>query len=111
MFVGTCFKSSRWTRGTLVGENPVNEAVKRVWLPDSTIILSLFQKQRCMQALDLLRGDGVDVLLLFPGANIAYYTGFPIGMSERLAAAVIPVDGEPYFVVNKLEGELRGLDP
>ena len=58
-----------------------------------------------------MKEDGVDVLLLFPGANIAYYTGFPIGMSERLAAAVIPVEGEPYFVVNKLEGELRGLEP
>jgi Xaa-Pro dipeptidase len=64
-----------------------------------------------MQVLDLLKEDGVDVLLLFPGANIAYYTGFPIGMSERLAAAVIPVEGEPFFVVNKLEGELRGLEP
>lgn len=64
-----------------------------------------------MQVLGLLKEDGVDVLLLFPGANIAYYTGFPIGMSERLAAAVIPVEGEPYFVVNKLEGELRGLEP
>ena len=58
-----------------------------------------------------MKGNGVDVMILFPGANIAYYTGFPIGMSERLAAAVIPVEGEPYFVVNKLEGELRGLDP
>jgi Xaa-Pro dipeptidase len=64
-----------------------------------------------MQVLDLLKEDGVDVMILFPGANIAYYTGFPIGMSERLAAAIIPVEGEPFFVVNKLEGELRGLDP
>jgi Xaa-Pro dipeptidase len=64
-----------------------------------------------MQVLGLLKKDDVDVLLLFPGANIDYYTGFPIGMSERLAAAVIPVEDEPYFIVNKLEGELRGLDP
>jgi Xaa-Pro dipeptidase len=64
-----------------------------------------------MQVLDLLKEDGVDVLLLFPGANIAYFTGFSIGMSERLTAAVIPVDSKPYFVVNKLEGELRGLEP
>lgn len=64
-----------------------------------------------MQVLEHLRDEGVDVMVLFPGANIAYYTGFPIGMSERLAAAVIPVEGEPFFVVNKLEGELRGLEP
>ena len=73
--------------------------------------MSLFQKTRCMQVLDLLRENKIDVLLLFPGANIAYYTGFPIGPSERLAAAVIPVDGEPYFVVNQLEEELRGMEP
>ena len=53
----------------------------------SVIDLSTFQKTRCKQVLELLREDNVDVLLLFPGANIAYYTGFPIGMSERLAAA------------------------
>jgi Xaa-Pro dipeptidase len=64
-----------------------------------------------MQVLDLLKENNVDAMILFPGANIGYYTGFPIGMSERLAAAVIPVEGEPYFIVNKLEGELRGLDP
>ncbi|TRO50581.1 aminopeptidase P family protein, partial [Candidatus Bathyarchaeota archaeon] len=73
--------------------------------------MSLFQKTRCMQVLDLLRQNKIDVLLIFPGANIAYYTGFPIGPSERLAAAVIPVDGEPYFVVNQLEEELRGMEP
>lgn len=73
--------------------------------------MSLFEKKRCKQVLDLLKKDNVDVLVLFPGANIAYYTGFPIGMSERLAAAVIPVEGEAYFIVNKLEGELRGLEP
>jgi len=73
--------------------------------------LSIFQKKRCQQVLDLLEKDGVDLLLLFPGANIAYYTGFSIGLSERLAAAVIPVDGVPYFLVNKLEEELRGQEP
>lgn len=73
--------------------------------------MSAFHETRCRQVLQLLEKKGVDVLLLFPGANIAYYTGFAIGPSERLAAAVIPVRGEPYFVVNKLEAELRGMEP
>jgi len=73
--------------------------------------LSNFNETRCRQVLELLKKKDIDVLLLFPGANIAYYTGFAIGLSERLAAAVIPVEGEPYFVVNKLEGELRGMEP
>lgn len=73
--------------------------------------MSEFQKHRAHQVLELLKKDNIDVLLLFPGVNIGYYTGFPIGQSERLAAAVIPVEGEPVFIVNKLEGELRGLNP
>ncbi|MFH2112267.1 MAG: Xaa-Pro peptidase family protein [Candidatus Bathyarchaeota archaeon] len=73
--------------------------------------MSSFSKTRAQQVLGLLERDGVDALILFPGVNIGYYTGFSIGLSERLAAAVIPVRGEPYFVVNELEGELRGLSP
>jgi Xaa-Pro dipeptidase len=73
--------------------------------------LSEFQKKQCIKVLNLLQEDGINILLLFPGVNIAYYTGFLIGMSERLAAAVIPLEGEPYFVVNKLERQLRGLNP
>jgi len=73
--------------------------------------MSGLPEARARQALGLLERDGVDVLLLFPGVNIGYYTGFKIGLSERLAAAIIPVHGEPYFVVNQLEGELRGLKP
>ena len=73
--------------------------------------MSEFNRGRAKQVLELLEQDGVDVLLLFPGANIRYYTGFSIGLSERLAAAVIPVEGPPYFVVNELEEELRGLKP
>ena len=73
--------------------------------------MSEFNKMRAQQALDLIKQDNIDVMILFPGANIGYFTGFPIGLSERLAAAVIPVEGNPIFIVNQLEGELRGLHP
>jgi Xaa-Pro dipeptidase len=73
--------------------------------------MTCFSETRARQVLELLKQDGVDALLLFPGVNIGYYTGFSIGLSERLAAAVIPVHGDPYFVVNELEEELRGLNP
>jgi Xaa-Pro dipeptidase len=73
--------------------------------------MSEFHRGRAKQLLDLLIKKKVDVLILFPGVNIGYYTGFSIGLSERLAVAVIPVDGLPYFVLNKLERELRGLKP
>jgi len=73
--------------------------------------MSEFSEGRARQLLSLLEGRGVDAVLLFPGADISYYTGFSIGPSERPAAALIPVEGTPVFVVNELEGELRGMRP
>jgi Xaa-Pro aminopeptidase len=57
--------------------------------------MSEFNHQRAEELMKRLRGDGFDSLLLFPGPNIAYYTGFNIGLSERPAAALIPVEGNP----------------
>jgi Xaa-Pro dipeptidase len=73
--------------------------------------MSEFNRERATQALEKVGEEGVDAILLFPGPNIYYYTGFNIGLSERLAVALIPVEGEPVFVVNELEGELRGQAP
>ena len=70
-----------------------------------------FNRQRADELIARMRRDGFDALLLFPGPNIGYYTGFSIGLSERLAAALIPMEGKPIFVVNELEGELRGMKP
>jgi len=73
--------------------------------------MSEFNKERATQALEKVCKEGVDAILLFPGPNIYYYTGFNIGLSERLAAALIPVEGKPVFFVNELEEELRGQTP
>jgi len=73
--------------------------------------MSEFNRQRAEELMKRLRGDGFDALLLFQGPNIAYYTGLSIGLSERLAAALIPVEGNPTFIVNQLEKELRGQTP
>ena len=73
--------------------------------------MSDFNRQRAEELTVRLRKDGFDALLLFPGPNIGYYTGFSIDLSERLAAALIPMRGHPLFIVNELEGELRGLKP
>ena len=49
-------------------------------------------KQRAEKALDLLRKRGVEGLLLFPGVELFYLTGFRIGVSERPSAALIPLE-------------------
>ncbi|MFP3951459.1 MAG: M24 family metallopeptidase [Candidatus Bathyarchaeia archaeon] len=73
--------------------------------------MNSFQKEKALELLDDLEKAGINAVSLFPGANMTYYTGFKIGLSERLAAAVLPVEGDPWFVVNELEAELRGQDP
>ncbi len=73
--------------------------------------MSEFNKQRYQELVKRLDNEGYDALLLFPGPNIGYYTGFNIGLSERLAVALLPNTGKPTFIVNELEKELRGLDP
>ncbi len=70
-----------------------------------------FHKEKAEKVIEVMRDGGADALLLFPGVDIGYYTGFSIGMSERLAAALITFDGESVIVVNELERELRGQRP
>ncbi len=50
----------------------------------------------------LMRAQGIAALLVEPGASLIYFTGVEWHRSERLTAAVIPVDGEiaivtPFF--------------
>lgn len=73
--------------------------------------MSEFNHQRAKELIENLKKNDFDALLLFPGPNIGYYTGFNISLSERPAVAVIPMEGEPIFVVNQLEAELRGQNP
>jgi len=70
-----------------------------------------FHKEKAEMAIEELGSGGADALLLFPGADIGYYTGFSIGPSERLAAALIPFSADPVLLVNQLEEELRGQKP
>ena len=42
-------------------------------------------------------------MLISPGADLRYLTGYAAKALERLTCLVIPVDGEPFIVVPKLE--------
>jgi len=46
---------------------------------------------------------GLDVLLITPGANLRYLTGYDALPLERLTCLVIAVDGDPLLVVPELE--------
>jgi Xaa-Pro aminopeptidase len=49
---------------------------------------------------------GLDALLLTPGPDLRYTTGYDAHESERLTCLVVPADGDPVLIVPRLE--LRG---
>lgn len=55
-----------------------------------------------------MKEKGFMGVILFPSPNLYYMTGFHTFPGERLLLAVLPVDGEPFFIAPKLyEGQLR----
>ncbi|HEY9555036.1 M24 family metallopeptidase [Allosphingosinicella sp.] len=60
------------------------------------------RQARIARAQRLMRESGLSALLIEPGASLVYFTGVQWGRSERLTAAVLPVEGEiavvtPFF--------------
>ncbi|HLL30682.1 MAG TPA: Xaa-Pro peptidase family protein, partial [Allosphingosinicella sp.] len=53
--------------------------------------------QRLEKARQLMRRHGLGSILVEPGASLDYFTGVRWGRSERLTAALIPVEGEPVI--------------
>src|SRR5438128_6335868 len=47
--------------------------------------------------------SGVDAVVIVPGANLRYLTGLEYHAGERLAVAVLPVKGDPAFVLPAME--------
>ena len=46
---------------------------------------------------------GLDALLVTPGPDLRYLTGYPAVSLERLTCLVVPADGDPLLVVPRLE--------
>ena len=46
---------------------------------------------------------GIDVMLITPGTNLRYLTGYAAVALERLTCLVLPRDGAPFLVVPRLE--------
>jgi Xaa-Pro dipeptidase len=53
---------------------------------------------RLTRAQTLMKANGIGAVLIEPGASLLYFTGVRWGRSERLTAAVIPVEGDPIIV-------------
>ena len=72
-------------------------------LSGSAVPISVAEREtRIERARRLMRAQGIDALLIEPGASLIYFTGVEWHRSERLTAAVLPLQGEiaivtPFF--------------
>ncbi len=58
---------------------------------------------RLARAQEVARAAGLDALLVTPGADLRYLTGYHALPLERLTCLVLPTDGEPVLVAPGLE--------
>src|SRR5215472_13348348 len=66
----------------------------------------LFPASRLSDVAAATAKAGLDALLLTPGPDLRYVTGYHAHESERLTCLVVPADGDPVLIVPRLE--LRG---
>jgi Xaa-Pro dipeptidase len=60
-------------------------------------------ERRLKRLSEQLKLYGLDYLALVPGANLFYFTGLKMWLSERPTVAFFPVHGRPTIVLPKLE--------
>ncbi|MFM9828369.1 MAG: aminopeptidase P family N-terminal domain-containing protein, partial [Sphingomonas sp.] len=53
---------------------------------------------RIVRAQALMRAHGIGAVLIEPGASLLYFTGVRWNRSERLTAAILPVEGDVLIV-------------
>jgi Xaa-Pro aminopeptidase len=69
----------------------------------STDLTALYPVARLAAVADAVRAAGLGALLLTPGPDLRYVTGYDAKQLERLTCLAIPADGESFLVVPALE--------
>ncbi|GAA3395876.1 M24 family metallopeptidase [Cryptosporangium minutisporangium] len=72
---------------------------------------SLYPSDRLRVAQQATAEAGLDALLLTPGADLRYLTGYDAHALERLTCLVLPADGDPVLVVPALEEPAAKASP
>lgn len=67
------------------------------------------RQERLERARTLMRANNFDAMMLTGGTSMEYFTGMRWGLSERLLAVIIPVQGNAFLVTPKFEEE-RALE-
>ena len=89
------------------GVNEMPPAIRALTpMKGGVVPISAAERQgRLEKARRLMREQGVDALMLTGGTSMTYFTGIGWGISERMLAAFIPVNGRPFLVTPKFEEE------
>ncbi|MCW2740867.1 MAG: pepE [Blastococcus sp.] len=66
---------------------------------------------RVHAAKELAAEAGVDLLVLTPGSDLRYLSGYNAHAMERLTALVVPREGEAFLVVPRLEAPMVDAGP
>ena len=72
---------------------------------------ALYPSERLAQVADAVRAADLDVLLLTPGPDLRYVTGYDAKQLERLTCLVVPARGEAFLVVPALELKAAQASP
>jgi Xaa-Pro aminopeptidase len=68
-----------------------------------TDLAALYPAVRLAAVADAIRAAGLGALLLTPGPDLRYVTGYDAKQLERLTCLAVPADGEAFLVVPGLE--------
>ncbi|MFJ6198002.1 M24 family metallopeptidase [Micromonospora sp. NPDC092111] len=71
----------------------------------------LYPPQRLAAAQRATAAAGLDALLLTPGSDLRYLTGYDAHAGERLTCLVVPAEGEPTLIVPALERPAAEASP
>src|SRR5436190_6102957 len=71
----------------------------------------LYPPSRLAAAQRATAAAGLDALLVTPGADLRYLTGYHAHLSERLTCLVLPAEGEPTLIVPTLERPAAEASP
>jgi Xaa-Pro aminopeptidase len=71
----------------------------------------LFPANRFGLVRDAVRSAGLDAVLLSPGPDLRYVTGYDANQLERLTCLAVPADGDPALYVPRLELPVAQASP
>jgi len=76
-----------------------------------TVADDLYPPDRLVTAQRATAAAGLDALLVSPGSDLRYLTGYAAHVTERLTCLVLPAEGEPTLIVPRLERPLAEAAP